>query len=306
MHVHDDPDPEPPPPPTGTVNVNSIAALHSALAVDANVDITLAPGTYSGGLYFDARFAARTKTAVIRLAGVTLTGGGLTFRGGAHDLEVLDPTFANWTVNQTGVLMFGGWDEAPAHHITVRGAKVLSSVRRTSEGHTTDHGAYFSHSRGGVHDVLIEDLAVDATNAMGLASGVHMDHADGGLVNAYNVTVRRLVFKGNGSQGRACSTRSSCGSRPLHDWLFDGATITNANGYPIGFESRGAADIVFKDIVSTGSRYPGFYGSMGANPARRHQDRLQLRMTFSDDGTLIETGPRFRWRVFLLRLWLAR
>ncbi len=96
------------PPPT-TVTVKSIADLYTALAANAP-DITLAPGTYSGGIFFDSRFAARTAPGVIHCDGVTMTGGGLTFRGGAHDLDIEGGiTFANWAPSQTGVLMFGGW-----------------------------------------------------------------------------------------------------------------------------------------------------------------------------------------------------
>lgn len=255
------------PPQPVTTTVTSIADLYVALLDSANTDITLAPGSYSGGIVFDSRFAARTAACIVRLSGVTLTGGGLTFRGGAHDLEVLDPTFARWNLNQTGVLMFGGWDEDPAHHITVRRATVLSSVHRTLEANTSEHGAYFSHSRGGVHDILIEDFTVNATDPMGLATGIHADHADNGLVNAYNVTVRNLTFHGNGAQGSSVQDGIILWTVPLHDWTFDGASITNSNGNAIRYEAAGQR-ILFQNVVSTGTRYAPFYSStQGAAPA---------------------------------------
>lgn len=258
--------PTPTPAPTPTVTVNSIAALYSALDNNANTSITLSPGSYSGGIYFDSRFAGRTNPAIVHLTGVTLNGGGLTFRGGAHDIEVDDATFANWNLNQTGVLMFCGWAEPGAYRITVRRATVLTSVHRTLEANTSEHGAYFSHSQNGCHDILIEDFTVNATDAMGLATGIHADHADGGLVNSYNVTVHNLTFHGNGAQGSSVQDGIILWTVPLHDWTFDGASITNSNGNAIRYEAQGT-NMVFKNIVSTGTRYQPFYSStQGANP----------------------------------------
>lgn len=247
------------------VTVESIPAIYTALLDNCVIDITLSPGSYAGGIYFDSQFASRTNPAVIHLAGVTLTGGGLTFRGGAHDLEVDDVTFANWDLNQTGVLMFCGWAEPGAYRITVRRAHVLSSVHRTLEGQTSEHGAYFSHSQDGCHDILIEDFTVEATDAMGLASGIHADHADNGLVNAYNVTVRNLTFHGNGAQGSSVQDGIILWTVPLHDWTFDGATITNDNGNSVRYEATGT-NIVFQNVTTTGSRFQPFYSSQGANP----------------------------------------
>jgi hypothetical protein len=258
-------------PPATTVTVTTIADLYTALANNAP-DITLAPGTYSGRINIDSRFAARTVPGVIHTDGVVNTGNGqlngvgLSIHGGAHDLDFQGGiTFANATMTQAGVIDFGGWDEPGVHHITIRKPKVLSSVLRASIDHSTEHAAYFSHSRGGCHDILIEDLDVDASAAMGLASAVHMDHADNGLVNAYNVTIRRLKYVGNRGRGEPTVQQAIIlWVPPVHDWLFDGATITNANGLAIRFESVGASNIVFKDIVSTNSG--GFYSAMGANP----------------------------------------
>jgi hypothetical protein len=80
------PDPEPSPP--ATVSVRSVADLYAALANNER-DITLAPGTYSGGIYFDSRFAPRTVPGVIRCDGVTMNGGGLTFPGNDQALAAI-------------------------------------------------------------------------------------------------------------------------------------------------------------------------------------------------------------------------
>ena len=49
-------------------------------------------------------------------------------------------------------------------------------------------------------------------------------------------------------------------------WLIDGATLSGAHSYAVRFESTGASDIVFANMVSTGSGLGGFYSSLGSNP----------------------------------------
>ena len=260
-----------PPPvivPVTTVTVKSIADLYAALAANAP-DITLAPGNYSGDIVVDSRFAGRTAPGVVHCDGAVVSGC-LRHRGGAHDLDWRSPTFANLTISQTGVIVFGGYAGEPGpSRITIRKPKVLSTVRRTSPDHTTEHAVYFSYATGDWGDILIEDLDVDATDPMGLTTAIHGDHgypADAPNVTARRVTVRRTVFRGSGTQGAAVQQPLILWSPPFHDWLFDGATITNANGVAVRFESIGASGIVFKDVVSTGSRQGGFYSSLGANP----------------------------------------
>ena len=89
-----------------------------------------------------------------------------------------------------------------------------------------------------------------------------MDHGDATNVAAHGVTVRNLTFRGNktitGQQGIILWTP------PIRDWTFEGGTIIDAGGQAVRFESRGASNIRFKDLVSVNSR--GFYSSMGANP----------------------------------------
>ena len=100
---------------------------------------------------------------------------------------------------------------------------------------------------------------------MGLASAIHMDHgyaSDAPNVPAHGVTVRNLTFHGNTSNG---GQQAIILWKPsVHDWLFDGASIVNSGGTAVTFESVGAKNIVFKDIVSTNSH--GFYSTMGSNP----------------------------------------
>ncbi len=92
-----------------------------------------------------------------------------------------------------------------------------------------------------------------------------MDHgnaSDAPNVPAHGVTVRNLTFHGNTSNG---GQQAIILWKPsVHDWLFDGASIVNSGGTAVTFESVGAKNIVFKDIVSTNSH--GFYSTMGSNP----------------------------------------
>jgi hypothetical protein len=125
---------------------------------------------------------------------------------------------------------------------------------------------YFSYALDGWHDILIEDFTVNATDTMGLASAIHMDHGgpgDAPNVAAHGVTVRRLTF--NGNKSIPSQQAILLWYPPLHDWTFDGATITNAGGFAIRFESTPASRIVFKDITSVNSG--GMYSSQGANPS---------------------------------------
>ena len=99
---------------------------------------------------------------------------------------------------------------------------------------------YFSYALDNWRDILIEDLTVDASDAMGLASAIHMDHgyaSDAPNVAAHGVTVRRLTYYGNTSA--AGQNAIILWQPPVRDWLFDGAAITNAGGNAIRFESEG-------------------------------------------------------------------
>jgi hypothetical protein len=268
---------------TKTVTVNSIPGLLSALA-DNTVDvIVVANGTYSisgsanqasNSLWIGSKYASRTRPITVQAAtvgGVTFDGGGgylggISFNGGAHDQTWDGFRFANGTTSQTGVIVFGGYSGMAApYNISLKHITIEASCHRVGSG-TTDHALYFSYALEGWHDILVEDFTVNATDTMGLASGVHMDHgyaADAPNVAAHGVTVRRLTF--NGNKGIASQQAIILWQPPTRDWLFDGATITDAGGVAIRYEPTPGTNIVFKDITSVNSG--GFYSSQGPTPA---------------------------------------
>jgi hypothetical protein len=279
------------------VRVTSISALLADLADNTVDEIVVANGTYpispshaqaASSLWIGSRFASRTRPVTVRAetaGGVTFDGGGanmgcVSFEEGAHDETWDGFRCANGVTNQTGVIMFGGYAGRNApHDITVRNFTVASSIHRATAGSTTDHAVYFSYGLDTWGNILIEDLTVDASDPMGLASGIHMDHgypSDAPNVAAHGVTVRRLTYLGNKLTAPTEPTVQYgiiLWTPPAHDWLFDGATINNASGNAARFESSPASNIVFKDITSTNSR--GFYSSLGANPPG---------VTFSNDS----------------------
>jgi hypothetical protein len=262
--------------------VTSVSALLTTLADNTVDEIVVANGTYaisaaankaSNSLWIGSRYASRTRPVTVRaetIGGVTFDAGGgnmggIGFNAGAHDQTWDGFRFANGKTDQTGVIVFGGYAGLAAPYgITLRHITVDRTVHRVSNG-TTDHAVYFSYALDNWRAILIEDLTVDASDSMGLASAIHMDHgyaADAPNVAAHGVTVRRLTFYGNSSA--TGQQAIILWQPPVRDWLFDGATITNAGGQAARFESRGASNIVFKDIVSSNSH--GFYSSLGSNP----------------------------------------
>jgi hypothetical protein len=286
------PTPVPTPAPAGfnSVTVASIPALLSALADNSVDEIVVANGTYrisgsgnqaSNSLWIGSRYASRTRPVTVRAqttGGVTFDGGGgylggISFNGGAHDQTWDGFHFANGTTSQTGVIMFGGYaGMAAPYNISLTHITVDASCHRVNSG-ATDHAVYFSYAVGGPHDILLQDLTVDASDPMGLVSAVHMDHgyaSDAPNVAAHDVTVRRLTFTGN--TGIASQQAIILWQPPTSDWLFDGATITNAGGLAIRYESSPGSNIVFQNITSVNSG--GFYSSQGTRPAG---------VTFSND-----------------------
>jgi hypothetical protein len=261
--------------------VFSVPALLSALA-DNSVDvIVVANGTYhvstaasqqSDSLWIGSRYAGRTRPVTVRAAsigGVTFDGtggsgyGGLTFADGTHDQTWDGFTFANMVGSQTGIVVFGGDPTLPPpHHITLRHVTLASTCRRPTASNINAQGVYFAHAAGvGPHDLLVEDLTVDGTDALSLWSAIHAYHGDASAPPSFNVTIRRLTVRGTLN---AVVLWNNTGIQ--RNWLIDGATITGAKERAIRFESIGATNIVFKDIVSTGSALGGFYSSLGSNP----------------------------------------
>jgi hypothetical protein len=255
----------------------------TALSDNTVDEIVVANGTYSisgsgnqaaNSLWISSKYASRTRPITVRAAtvgGVTFDAGGgymggISFNGGVHDQTWDGFRFAHGTTSQTGVIVFGGYSGMAApHNITLKHLTVEASCHRVGSG-TTDHAVYFSYALEGWHDILVEDLTVNATDTMGLASGIHMDHgytSDSPNVPAHGVTVRRLVF--NGNKGIASQQAIILWKPAIHDWLFDGATITNAGSAAIRYEPIYGTNIAFKNITSVNSG--GFYSSQGPNPA---------------------------------------
>jgi hypothetical protein len=199
------------------------------------------------------------------IGGVTFDGGGGAFGGisfvqGAHDQTWDGFHFANGVTDSTGVVLFGGYTGwAAPHNIALKHITIDASCHRANSG-ATDHGVYLASAVGGPHDILIEDLTVVGTDSMGLWSAIHADHGDTSNPASHDVTIRRLKVTGT-------HDAMLLWTPPLHNWLIDGATITNASQFAVRFESVGAQNIQLRGIVSTGSGSAGFYSSMGAHPA---------------------------------------
>jgi hypothetical protein len=265
-----------------SVRVKSIRALLTALADNTVDQIVVANGTYrisassrqaSNSLWIGSRFASRTRAVTVRaetIGGVTFDAGGgplggISFNGGAHDQTWIGFRFANGTVNQTGVVMFGGYAGKKAPYaITLRRITVNHTVHRVNNG-TVDHAVYFSYALDTWRNIVIDGLTVRASDSRGLASAIHMDHgyaSDAPNVAAHGVTIRRLTFYGNTSMSG--QNAIILWLPTVRDWLFDGAMIVRAGGRAARFESRGASNIVFKNMVSKDSH--GFYSSLGNPP----------------------------------------
>ena len=200
--------------------------------------------------------------------GVTFDGGsvlnstGMTFAASAHDQTWDGFHFANMRPVSTGIVVFGGQpDLAPPRNITMTHITVDATCHRSATLSNQEHAFYFAAALSrGPHDILLQDIVVDGSDTLGIWSAIHMDHGDSAAPAGDHVTVRRLTVTGT-------YQAIILWSPPTHDWLIDTATITGAHQFAIRFESVGASNIVFKDIVSTGSiQGPGFYSSMGANP----------------------------------------
>jgi hypothetical protein len=271
-----------PPPTTNSVNVSSVAGILSALADDTVDEIVVANGTYSisgsgnqasNSLWIGSKFASRTRPITVRAqttGGVIFDAGGgymggMSINGGAHDQTWDGFQFANGTTSQTGVIVFGGYSGLAApYNITLRNFTIQHSVHRVGSG-TTDHAVYFSYALEGWKNILVDHLTVDASDTMGLATAIHMDHgyaSDAPNVAAHDVTVTNLTFTGNTSA--AGQQALILWQPPTKNWLFDTASITNAGGQAVRFESIGASNIVFKNITSVNSH--GFYSSLGNPP----------------------------------------
>ena len=265
-----------------SVRVTSIPALLRTLADNTVDQIVVANGTYkisaaprqaSNSLWIGSRFASRTRAVTVRaetIGGVTFTAGGgalggISFNSGAHDQTWDGFHFANGTVNQTGVIVFGGYAGKKAPYaITLRRITIDHTVHRVNNG-TTDHAVYFSYALDTWRNIYLDGLTVRASDTRGLASAIHMDHgyaADAPNVPAHSVTVRNLTFFGN--SGAAGQNAIILWQPPIRNWLFLGATIVNAGGQAARFESRGASNVVFRNIVSRNSH--GFYSSLGNPP----------------------------------------
>ena len=205
------------------------------------------------------------------IGGVTFDGGGgslggMSFNGGAHDQTWDGFHFANGVTSSTGVIVFGGYSGMAApYNISLKHITIDASCHRVNSG-ATDHAIYFSYALDGWHDILVEDFTVNATDTMGLATAIHMDHgytSDAPNVAAHGVTVRRLTF--NGNKGIASQQAIILWSPPIHDWLFDGGTITRRwRASPIRFESSPASNIVVQNMTSVNSG--GFYSDLGTAP----------------------------------------
>jgi hypothetical protein len=124
---------------------------------------------------------------------------------------------------------------------------------------STDHAVYVSHALDGPHDLLLEDLTVDGRN--GLATAIVFYHSEGGNLNAWNVTVRRLRVLGT-QQGVVLADRT------LRNITVDGATISGVLAAAVNFEAAGATGILLSNntTIDSGSGV-GFYSSLGPSPA---------------------------------------
>jgi len=263
-----------------SVTVSSIPALKTALADNTVDEIIVADGTYqvspasrqaSDSLWIGSDYAARTRPITVRAqtnGGVTFDGGGATtfggisFEQGVHDQTWQGFKFANGTANQTGVIMFGGYDTmVGAHHITLRDITLDKTLKSaTPYGYSHDHGIYFSWSIDGVHDILIDGLTVDGTalNSTALDSAVHVYHSKAGVPNAYNVTLRRLNVVGT---DQAIILWDST----ANNFTIEDSTFTDVAQIAIRYESPGSGNIVRRvTTINTGTK--AFYSSLGENP----------------------------------------
>ncbi|HEY7131881.1 MAG TPA: hypothetical protein VH440_06495 [Candidatus Limnocylindrales bacterium] len=263
-----------------TVTVASIAALKSALADNSIGQIVVKNGTYrvsasgsqqSNSLWIGSKYAGRTRTVLVRAAtrgGVTFDGGGgtfgcMSFEQGAR-YQIWDGfNCANGRPNHTGAIVFGGYPTlVPAHHITMRYIRILSSVRGSAtsiSSGTTDHAFYISDAKGtGPHDLVFEDISVDGRG--GLATAFHFFHSQSGSPNASSVTVRRLTVTGT-------QQAILLWDGTMRNIQFDHATITGVLKYGVRYESAGASGIRFSYITTRNSGSRGWYSSMGAHPA---------------------------------------
>jgi hypothetical protein len=247
--------------------VTSIAALLTALA-DNNVDeIVVANGTYrvssasskrSDSLWIGERFAGRTTPVTVRAeqpggaifdGGGSSSFGGISFEEGAHHQTWDGFVFANGSPTGTGVVTFGGHAGSPgAHDITLRNITLARSL--TSGSGVTDHGVYFAHAVGGVHDVLIDGLTVDGGG--GLDSAVHFYHSESGNPNAWNVTIRDLDVTGT-------YTALIFWDATIKNILVEDATISGA-GTAVQYEKGGT--VTLRRVHSTGSLVVGLYSTL--------------------------------------------
>ncbi len=247
-------------PTTASIRVTTIPALLTSLADNAIDEIVVANGTYrvspsssqaSNSLWIGSRFAGRTRPVTVRAetkGGVTFDGGGarvfggISFEDGAHHQTWDGFQFANGRPFETGVVMFGGYGLAPAHHITLRNLTILPSV--VSDPTTNqDHCMYFSSEAG--HDILIEDYT--ATPGAGVQSALQFHHSP----NAYNVTVRRMHVVG--TQNTILIYEAT-----VHDVLIEDSDIRDARDSALNVNATGA-NVVLRNVTSVnsgGTYYP--------------------------------------------------
>jgi hypothetical protein len=263
-----------------TVTVGSISALKTALADNSVGQIVVRNGVYrvsaagsqaSNSLWIGSRYASRTRTVLVRAAtrgGVTFDGGGgtfgcMSFEQGAR-YQIWDGfNCGNGRPNHTGAIVFGGYPTlVPAHHITMRHIRILSTVRGSAtsiSSGTTDHAFYISDARGaGPHDLVFEDISVDGRG--GLATAFHFFHSQSGSPNASSVTVRRLTVIGT-------QQAILLWDGTMRNIQFDHATITGALKFGVRYESAGASGIRFSYITTRSSGSRGWYSSMGSHPS---------------------------------------
>jgi hypothetical protein len=251
----DAPTSDPTTPSTGTsVRVATIPALLAALADNTVTNIVVANGTYrvspasnqaSNSLWIGSRFARRTAAVTVRAetrGGVTLDGGGagtfggLSFNGGAHHQTWDGFKFANGRPTLTGVITFGGYGLAAAHHITLRNITILPSIAGDPASNK-DHSIYFSSDAA--HDILIEDYT--STPGPGIASALQFHHSP----NVYNVTVRRMHVVG--TQSAILMYDST-----MHDVLIEDSDIRDAQNAALNAYQTGA-NVVLRNVTSVNS-----------------------------------------------------
>lgn len=251
------PPPVDPPPPT-TLRVTTIAALLNAIRTNVP-DITVANGTYrvsashaqaADSLWMGGgAIAARTNPLVVRAettGGVTLDGGGnqswggISFEDGGHHQTWDGFKFANGRPLETGVIMFGGYGLAPAHHITLRNITMLPSIAGPVVTNK-DHCIYFSSDSP--HDILIEDYT--ATPGANIQSALQFNHDP----NVYNLTVRRMHVVG---------TQSTIimYSGTVHDVLIEDVDIRDALYEPVNINACGANVVLRRVISQSGGKQP--------------------------------------------------